>query len=237
MIFRVLKNKNYTVMSNFHLKEKNMSLKAKGLLCLMLSLPENWDFSISGLVAICKENETSIKTALDELRSFGYLKINKKLPSETKSGRIEYEYLVYESNQGVEKQGVENQGVEIQGVENQGQLNIDNKNNNKYNIDYKYIINYLNEKAGTKYKHTPADTQKHIRARFADGFTIEDFIQVIDNMVLKWKGTEWEQYLRPKTLFGTKFENYLNIKNKTTNNLGSKTNKTMWEKMEEMFNE
>ena len=53
MIIRVLKNGNYTTMSNYHFKEKNMSLKAKGLLSLILSLPDNWDYSIGGLVAIC----------------------------------------------------------------------------------------------------------------------------------------------------------------------------------------
>ena len=53
-VIRVEKTKNYTVMSNYHFKEKNMSLKAKGLLSLMLSLPDNWDYSIAGLVAICR---------------------------------------------------------------------------------------------------------------------------------------------------------------------------------------
>ena len=67
-IYRVHKTKDYTVMSNTHLRDKDMSLKAKGLLTLMLSLPENWDYTINGLVAICKENETAIKSALDELK-------------------------------------------------------------------------------------------------------------------------------------------------------------------------
>ena len=135
-IMRVHKNKNFTVMSNYHLKEKEMSLKAKGLLSVMLSLPDNWDYSVAGLVAICKENETAINNTLKELEKFGYLKRVKKMPNETKSGYIEYEYNVYEKpieNQGVENQGIENQGVENlgvdnlgvdnQGVENQGQLN------------------------------------------------------------------------------------------------------------------
>lgn len=135
-VFRVEKNKDYTIMSNYHFREKEMSLKAKGLLSLMLSLPEKWDYSISGLVAICKENETSIKTALDELKEFGYLEVIKKMPNETKTGRIEYEYIVYEQKQEGKKQGIENLGVEIQGVENPPQLNINNKKlNNKEIID------------------------------------------------------------------------------------------------------
>ena len=85
-VIRINKTQNYTVMSNYHLKEKDMSLKAKGLLSLILSLPDNWDYSISGLVSICKENETEIKSILKELEEFGYLertmtnlKINKEL--------------------------------------------------------------------------------------------------------------------------------------------------------------
>ena len=87
-IIRVNKNKNYTIMSNYHLKEKNMSLKAKGLLSQMLSLPDNWDYTIAGLSAINKEKEGVIKTTLDELKHFKYLIVTKKMPNETSTGRI-----------------------------------------------------------------------------------------------------------------------------------------------------
>lgn len=138
-IFRIEKNKDYTVMSNYHFKEKNMTLKAKGLLSLMLSLPNDWDYSINGLIAICKENETSIRNTLEELKIFGYLKITKLLPNQTESGRIEYEYIIYEKpKQEGKKQGVENLGVENLGVENQGQLNTNKLNtNNNINIGEK----------------------------------------------------------------------------------------------------
>ena len=59
--FRVNKNKDYTIMSNHHLRDKNLSLKAKGLLSFMLSLPENWDYSINGLVAVSKEGKKAYK--------------------------------------------------------------------------------------------------------------------------------------------------------------------------------
>ena len=65
------------VMSNYHLRDKNLSLKAKGLLSFMLSLPENWDYSLSGLIAVCKEQESSIKSTLKELKEAGYLVIEK----------------------------------------------------------------------------------------------------------------------------------------------------------------
>ena len=72
------------------------------------------------------------------------------------------------------------------------------------------IISYLNLKLNTRYRVNNKVTQKHIKARLNEGFTIEDFKTVIDKKAAEWKGTPMEQYLRPETLFGTKFEGYLN---------------------------
>ena len=71
-IIRVHKTANYTVMSNNHFKEKQMSLKAKGLLSLMLSLPDDWNYSVSGLVKLSKDGKDSVMSALAELETFGY---------------------------------------------------------------------------------------------------------------------------------------------------------------------
>jgi uncharacterized phage protein (TIGR02220 family) len=216
-VIRVNKSKDYVTMSNYHFKEKNMSLKAKGLLSEMLSLPDDWNYSIEGLVAINKENESAIKSALGELKEFGYLKMTKLLPNETHTGRIEYIYDIYEKKQDGEKQGVENLGVEILGVENPRQYNINNKiiKNKDINNIIKYIVEYLNKKAKTNYKPTTNKTKSLINARINEGFTKEDFIKVIDNKANEWLGTDMERYLRPETLFGTKFEGYLNQKKKT----------------------
>lgn len=72
-IFRVEKVKDYTTISNYHLRDKGLSLKAKGLLTMILALPEDWNFTIRGLSAICKEGVESIGTALKELEKGGYL--------------------------------------------------------------------------------------------------------------------------------------------------------------------
>ena len=85
----------------------------------MLSLPNNWDYTIEGLVTICKENETAIKSTLKELKDFGYLEI---LKVQNQKGQFEYEYNIYEKPQS-KKPEVENLGVENPSVENQGQLN------------------------------------------------------------------------------------------------------------------
>ena len=95
------------------------------------------------------------------------------------------------------------------------------KNENKIN-NINIIVDYLNQKAGTSYKPNSKNTVKHINARLTDGFTVDDFKTVIDKKCAEWKGTDMEQYLRPETLFGTKFESYLNAKiNKGGGNNGN----------------
>lgn len=91
-------------------------------------------------------------------------------------------------------------------------ISISNSKSNSNINNYKEIIDYLNNKINSNYKYTTKKTQSLINARLKEKFTIDDFKKVIDNMCFKWKGTEYEQYLRPETLFGTKFEGYLNLK-------------------------
>lgn len=91
--FKINKNRDFTVMSNYHLRDRNLSLKAKGLLSFMLSLPDDWDYSLRGLVAICKESKDAIRSALNELKLNYYLKIE---PSRDENGKFEYNYLIYE---------------------------------------------------------------------------------------------------------------------------------------------
>ena len=92
-VIRVQKTENYTVMSNHHLRNRELSLKAKGLISLMLSLPPAWDYSVAGLVSICKESHTSVRNALKELEEHKYL-IRERKNSE--KGYFVYEYTLYE---------------------------------------------------------------------------------------------------------------------------------------------
>ena len=93
MIMRTEKNKNYTVKGNYHLRDKELSLKAKGLLSIMLSLPEGWNFSTNGLTTLSSDGETAIRSTLKELEQKGYLKRNKVRIN----GKIvDWEYVVYE---------------------------------------------------------------------------------------------------------------------------------------------
>lgn len=83
----------------------------------------------------------------------------------------------------------------------------DKRDNNIYIHE---IVDYLNAVCGTSYKATTAKTQSLIKARIKEGFTIDDFKTVIDKKSREWLGTDYAKYLRPETLFGTKFESYLN---------------------------
>ena len=92
--FRVNKNVNYTVMSNYHLQDKKLSLKAKGLLSYMLSLPDDWDYSLKGLTIGCKDGIDSVRSAVHELEDGGYLCRSKVRDAR---GRIvDYNYEVFE---------------------------------------------------------------------------------------------------------------------------------------------
>lgn len=77
-------------------------------------------------------------------------------------------------------------------------------------IPYKEIIEYLNNRTGSNYKHTTNKTKDLIKARFNEKFTLDNFKEVIDKKCVEWMNTDMQKYLRPETLFGTKFESYLN---------------------------
>ena len=92
-VFKIEKNKNYTIMSNHHLRDKLLSYKAKGLLSFMLSLPEDWDYSINGLAKVSKEGKKAIRAMLEELEEKHYL-IRKRI--QLQNGQFDYEYHIYE---------------------------------------------------------------------------------------------------------------------------------------------
>lgn len=117
------------------------------------------------------------------------------------------------SNQNEQTDNLKDKGKRIKDKEEKDILS-----NDRPVYQYREIIDYLNRKAGTNYKYSSADTKSHIRARYEQGFTTEDFFSVIDKKVAEWRGTDMGKYLRPSTLFGTKFESYLNqetVKRKT----------------------
>ena len=96
-VFRVQKTQNYTVMSNYHLNDKTLTLKAKGLLSLMLSLPDSWDYTTRGLASICKEGGDGICATVRELEAAGYI-VRRRIRD--MSGKVRgMEYMVFEQPQ------------------------------------------------------------------------------------------------------------------------------------------
>ena len=116
-IVRVHKTKNFTVMSNHHFKEKGMSLKAKGLLSLMLSLPDDWNYSISGLVTLSKDGKDSVMSALTELEKFGYL--HRERVTNEKGQFNGVEYNIFEEPQ---------KDFPVEGKQNEGKQNEEKPN-------------------------------------------------------------------------------------------------------------
>lgn len=98
-VFRVEKNESYTVMSNYHLRDKELSLKAKGLLSQMLSLPEDWDYTLKGLAHINRESVDAIRTAVWELEQKGYIK--REQARDGKGKMTDMVYTIYEQPQPV----------------------------------------------------------------------------------------------------------------------------------------
>ena len=92
-VFRIEKTRDYTVMSNYHLRDRSLSLKAKGLLSLMLSLPEDWDYTMKGLARICKDGIDSISGGIRELESHSYLVRARVRNENGQLGSIEYTIL------------------------------------------------------------------------------------------------------------------------------------------------
>lgn len=93
MKVKAIKKEGYTIISNYHFKDRGLSLKAKGLLSLMLSLPYSWDYSLLGLAGICIESKEAIRKALNELKENKYLKV---IESRNGNGRFDYNYIICE---------------------------------------------------------------------------------------------------------------------------------------------
>ena len=140
---------------------------------------------------------------------FSHIKGDESLNETVKSIIKEYE----------EKNGVllycnekENENRNDKENENDNEVSYPDSRNESLNDTFNQIISYLNAKTGYSYKASSKKTQSCINARISDGFEVEDFITVIDKKCEEWIGTEYEKYLRPETLFGTKFEGYLNAR-------------------------
>ena len=217
----VTKKGNFTTIHNKLISDNSISLKAKGIMLYMLSKPAGWNYNPKDIANNSKDGLESVYSGLKELIEAKYISRRKN-----KNGTVDY--FVFEDkeeNNIIDYQEKPNQEKPNQEKPNQDFADVliikDSNNteyskkelNNKENIkEIEEIVNHLNLKAGTKYKSNSKNTTKHIKARLNDGYTLEDFKTVIDKKCSEWLNTDMEKYLCPDTLFGSKFEKYLNQK-------------------------
>ena len=129
-VMRVHKTANFTVMSNYHFKEKKMSLKAKGLLSLMLSLPEDWDYSVAGLTKLSKDGKDGVMTALGELEKFGYLTRTRLVNDKGQFDGIEYNIFEQPQEKPIAEKPISANPISVKPIsEKPTQLNTNQLNN------------------------------------------------------------------------------------------------------------
>lgn len=174
-VFRIERTRDYTVMSNHHLRNANLSLKAKGLLSMMLSLPEDWNYTTRGLAKICKEGVDAIGAALRELEASGYI-VRHKLRD--RQGRIsDTEYVIYEQPQlrkpDTDSPDTENPYMDKPDTEKPAELNIEKSNTEK-------SITYGSSTDSIPFRETAAARPPERKGRDAMSVTeIENYRELI----------------------------------------------------------
>ena len=229
--FKLRCEKDFMAIHNNIFKDKTISLKAKGLLAFMMSVPPDWDYSLAGLAACNKDGLVSVRSALQELEDNSYVKLTKV--RNEKGQIVDMQYDVsdepvfgnrIEEKPFLENPKADNPKTEKPLSENHTQLNTKELNTKELNtkidivpeqeqepIPYAEIITYFNEVAGTHYLLRGKEIKKFIKARWNDGFRLEDFKTVLDKKTTQWKNdSKMSKYLRFETLFSNKFESYLN---------------------------
>ena len=200
-------------MSNTHLKDKRLSLKAIGLLSVVLGLPEDWHYTVNGLVGIVKDGKDSVESAIKELKKNGYLRVEKIYPNEN-SNRIQYQYTFFENPQEVDFQPLENQGIEKQGVETQVLENpYAYKDTNKQNTN-KLNTNTQSKHKYGEYQHVLLTDKEHTHLLDLYGDSLDEHIKILDeyietsgkkyknhSLVLqKWVHDEWMKRNKDKPI-------------------------------------
>jgi uncharacterized phage protein (TIGR02220 family) len=216
---------NFTTISNDLIKNQHLSWKARGILTYILSLPDDWDINLKELAKhSAADGIESFRAGWKELEKFGYVRHEK---SRNDKGRIVgYRTIISDCPEtgfpdtvfpDTAKPDTENPTLLNTNIQNTNiQITDNTKLSSKHDQIVSQVIEYLNEQAETQYRTSSTKTKTLIKARQSDGFTLDDFKKVIDNKVTEWKGSEMAKYIRPETLFGTKFESYLNQKKGTS---------------------
>lgn len=238
---RVEKTNNFSIIHNGFLRRDDLSWKSKGILTYILSLPDDWNINLNEIMRHATEGEKAFRSGWKELTDAGYVERYAVRDDVTK--KITHWETVVKENVDITMNKPHTQNLHV-GKVDVGKVHVGNgnllstystkdltkqsTNNTKSNIPakaephipFEEIVSYLNEKTNSNYKHTTKVTQNLIKARVNDGFELNDFKQVIEVKANQWlNDKEMSKYLRPQTLFGTKFESYLNEQTKGNNDI------------------
>ncbi|MCZ9647611.1 conserved phage C-terminal domain-containing protein [Lactobacillus mulieris] len=220
---------HFTTIPNSVAQNDQLSWKARGIFLYLASKPSDWQFYEIEVTRHAPDGRASLRAGLKELEDKGYLKRYRK--RNDKGQVIDSDWIITDepmfNNPMSEKPMFEKPTQVNRTLQNKDLTKKDNtkERNTKYSLaepdnsskktdnskQVKAIVQFLNEKTGSHYRASSAKTKKLIHARLNEGFTVDDFEKVIVKKCKDWKAdTKMAKYLRPETLFGTKFEGYLN---------------------------
>lgn len=172
-VIRTEKNRNFTTMSNYHLRDKRLSLKTKGLMSVILSLPDDWNYSVRGLAVFLDIGESAVKSSLAELEACGYLTRNRLRKDDGTFGDIEYTIE--------EKPAVDNPVVDNPVVDNPRQLNTNIQNTKEQNTENKNIKPIEKKKLYGEYKNVRLTDSQYIDLQEDFPLDYDDWIDKLDN--------------------------------------------------------
>ncbi|MDC2841629.1 conserved phage C-terminal domain-containing protein [Limosilactobacillus mucosae] len=218
--------KGFTTINNDILNDTELSFKAKGLFSYLWSLPDDWVYYETEVTKHSTDGRGSVRSGLKELEEQGYLKRGRK--RNDKGQLVNADWQLADTPM-FKKRTLDKRTLEKRTLENRTLLNTNLTNEKLTKEEHtniysqaepdgvadktKTIIDYLNEKTDSHYKATTPKTKQLVQARLKEGFSVDDFKTVIDKKTATWlKDGKMNKYLRPLTLFGTKFEDYLNEK-------------------------
>ena len=223
-VVRVKKDKNYTTINNTMFKNKNISCKSKGIFATIMSLPNDWDFSISGMSSVLKEGKKSIYGAIKELQEYGYVEKTTTRNDKGLITGVEYKFFETPKNKEIDPDS-HNRHADNRDADNAPQLstniinNLNNKNSlvvsEKPQIDFDKLLSFFNTTTGKNVRVVNDKTKKQFNARLKEGYTKADIFNAIKNCYNDDYHQNNPKYLTLEFISRSdKLEKYSNYQNK-----------------------
>ena len=220
-------NKNFTITSNNAIRDSRLTWEARGVFNYLWSQADEWTYRAKEVATHSPQGIDKLNKCLKELEKYGYLErkrsreggmLKESIWTLTDSPKLDLPIQVKPKQVKpiLAKPKQANPRLRNTNSKKQQVKETTNKRNNgsadaEPSTIHKEVIDYLNEKIGARYKASSSINKRLIDTRVKEGFELDDFKRVIDNKVASWANdTKMSKYLRPQTLFGTKFESYLN---------------------------